>query len=157
RLSASTITAPASSMLSTNLAPVGPAAWAHLPHGAISKCVAGEDRDNKGDMMTRWIAAPLVASSILLTAVACSKLDQKECDKIRGDAFEMLNKAQHCAVDADCRQSEWPGCAKPLSNQTFDELKPMAAAYKKGQCEEPKLDCKAAPEVYCKQGLCVHR
>jgi hypothetical protein len=89
--------------------------------------------------------------------MACGKLDAKECDKLRGDAFDIVNKAQHCNTDTDCRQSAWPGCAKPLSNQTFDEIKPMADAYKKGQCEEPKTECKPPPEVYCKQGLCVHR
>src|SRR5215831_16587997 len=109
-------------------------------------------------MLIRPIAALLVVPVIVVAAMACSgKLDEKECDKLRGDAFDILNKAQKCAVDADCRQSEWPGCPKPLSNQTFDQLKPMAGAYKKGKCEEPKTDCKPAPEVYCKQGLCVHR
>src|SRR5262249_5764559 len=87
-------------------------------------------RDNKDGMLTRPIAAALVAPLVVLASMACNKLDQKECDKIRGDAFEILNKAQHCSVDADCRQSEWPGCPKPLSNKTFDDLKPMAASYK---------------------------
>src|SRR5262245_49725647 len=108
-------------------------------------------------MFLRSVAIALVVPSIALVSIACSKLDQKECDKIRGDAFEILNKAQHCSVDADCRQSEWPGCPKPLSNKTFDQLKPMGDQYKKGQCEEPKVECKPPPEVYCKQGLCVHR
>lgn len=93
-----------------------------------------------------------------IVAPGCeSKMDVKECDKIRGEAFEMLNKAQHCNTDADCRQSDWPGCQKPVSNGTYDKLKPMADTFKKGQCEEPKLTCKPAPESYCKQGLCVHR
>jgi hypothetical protein len=89
---------------------------------------------------------------------ACSnKMEEKDCDKLRGDAFEMLNKGQHCSTDADCRQSEWPGCQKPLSQATFDKIKPMEQAYQKGKCEEPKVDCKPPPEVYCKQGLCTFR
>jgi len=38
-----------------------------------------------------------------------------------------------------------------------EKLKAMSEGYKKGQCEEPKVDCKPPPDVYCKQGLCVHR
>jgi hypothetical protein len=86
-----------------------------------------------------------------------SKMDAKECDKIRGDAFDMVNAAQHCSTDADCKQSEWPGCARAVNTKTVDAIKPMADNFKKGQCEETKLDCKAPPESYCKQGLCVHR
>lgn len=101
-----------------------------------------------------------MTASFLLLALAAgceSKMDPKECDKVRGDAFELVNKAQHCNTDADCRQSEWPGCAKPISNATFDKIKPMSESYKTGKCEEPNVDCKAPPEAYCKQGLCVHR
>jgi len=109
-------------------------------------------------MMRSAVSLSFVFVLACVLAPACSSsLDQKECDKLRGDAFDMLNKAQHCNNDADCRESEWPGCPKPLSMKTFDELKPMAEKYKKGKCEEPKTECKAAPEVYCKQGLCVHR
>ena len=101
----------------------------------------------------------MTASLLLLALVAgCeSKMDPKECDKVRGDAFELVNKAQHCNTDVDCRQSEWPGCAKPISNATFDKIKPLSESYKTGKCEEPKVDCKAPPDSYCKQGLCVHR
>jgi hypothetical protein len=88
----------------------------------------------------------------------CSgKMDPQQCDQLRGDAFDALNKAQHCDTDADCIQSDWPGCAKPLSKTTNDKLKPMKESYQKGKCEEPKLECKEPPPVYCKQGLCVHR
>ncbi|WP_437302405.1 hypothetical protein [Sorangium sp. So ce388] len=101
-----------------------------------------------------------LANGLLLLALLAgceSKLEPKECDKLRGDAFEMVNKAQHCNTDTDCRQSEWPGCAKPVSNATFDQIKPIAESYKTGKCEEPKVDCKSPPQSYCKQGLCVHR
>lgn len=98
----------------------------------------------------------LLASLALLSGCE-SKMDPKECDKLRGEAFELVNKAQHCNTDADCRQSDWPGCAKPLSNANQEKIKPMTDQYKGGKCEEPKVDCKPPPDVYCKQGLCVHR
>ncbi len=62
----------------------------------------------------------LVALMIALLPGCENKLDPKECDKLRGEAFELLNKAHHCNTNADCRQSDWPGCAKPLSNADFD-------------------------------------
>jgi outer membrane murein-binding lipoprotein Lpp len=100
----------------------------------------------------------LAIALLLVLAAGCSnKMEQKECDKLRGDAFELLNKGQQCNTDADCKQSDWPGCAKPESNATADKIGPMAASYKKGQCDEPKIDCREPPPVYCKQGLCVHR
>lgn len=96
---------------------------------------------------------------VLAAAPGCEKkMDPAACDKLRGDAFQLLNKAHHCATDADCRQSEWPGCQKPISKKDFDTIKPMSDEFKNGKCEEPKVDCpKETPESYCKQGLCVHR
>jgi hypothetical protein len=82
-------------------------------------------------------------------------MDPKECGKLREDAFELLNKAQHCNTDAECRQSEWPGCAKPVSLESADKIKAMHDPFTKGKCEEPKSDCRESPPVYCKQGLCV--
>lgn len=100
----------------------------------------------------------LAAALALVSLAGCSnKMEAKECDKHRGDAFELLNKGQQCDADADCKQSEWPGCAKPESRATAEKIKPMAEAYKKGQCDEPKVDCREPPPVYCKQGLCAHR
>ncbi|HVY46599.1 MAG TPA: hypothetical protein VHB21_12010 [Minicystis sp.] len=109
--------------------------------------------------MKRVIAAALSVPMLAALALAgCdNKMEPKECDKLRGDAFDLVNQAQHCDSDKDCRQSEWPGCAKPLSNATFDKIEPMRQKYKTGKCDEPKVDCKPPPEVYCKQGLCVHR
>jgi hypothetical protein len=102
--------------------------------------------------------APLALSLATLALLAgCGKLDPKECDKLRGEAFELLNKAHHCNNDLDCRQSDWPGCVKPVSNTSYDKIKVMADQYAAGQCEEPKVECKPPPDVYCKQGLCVHR
>lgn len=106
------------------------------------------------------LASAAVATFALaaVSMVGCSnKMEAKECDKIRGEAFDMVNKAQKCNTDADCKQSEWPGCARSVSNETFDKIKPMAETFKKGECEETKMECKAPPEAYCKQGLCVHR
>ncbi|EYF07002.1 hypothetical protein [Chondromyces apiculatus] len=102
-------------------------------------------------------ALALALAALALLAGCENKMEPKECDKLRGEAFEILNKAHHCNADADCRQSEWPGCAKPLSNADHDKIKPLADKFQGGKCEEPKVDCKAPPEVYCKQGLCVHR
>jgi hypothetical protein len=101
---------------------------------------------------------PTLGLVLLALLAGCeNKMDPKACDKIRGDAFDLVNKAQHCNTDADCRQSEWPGCAKPVSQASFEKIKPMAESYKTGKCEEPKVECKAPPQSYCKQGLCVHR
>jgi hypothetical protein len=100
---------------------------------------------------------PLSPTLLLVALLAgCGTLDPKECDQIRGEAFELLNKAQHCNNDGDCRQSEWPGCSKPVSNATHDKIKPMSDKFTAGKCEEPKTECKEPPESYCKQGLCVH-
>jgi hypothetical protein len=108
-------------------------------------------------MIRRSLAAVVVLVVVGLALGCESKMEAQACDKLRFDAFEMLNKAQHCNTDADCRQSDWPGCAKPESNATFDKIKPLADSYKKGKCEEPKVDCKEAPPAYCKQGLCAHK
>jgi hypothetical protein len=106
------------------------------------------------------VAAALSAVFVLalpLSSGCSNNMDPKECDRIRGEAFELLNKAQHCDTDADCMQSDWPGCAKPLSKAGKEQIKPMKESYQKGKCEEPKLECKEPPAVFCKQGLCVHR
>jgi hypothetical protein len=84
-------------------------------------------------------------------------MDPKECLTLREQSFDLLNKAQHCNNDTECRQSDWPGCAKPLSMATYDKIKPMKESFLKGKCAEAKTDCREPPEAYCKQGLCVHR
>jgi hypothetical protein len=100
-------------------------------------------------------AVILVALGSLL---GCSnKIEQKECDKFRGDAFDLVNGPQHCNIDTDCAQSKWPGCARAINAKTASSVGPIAEKYKKGECEEPKMTCKEPPEAYCKQGLCVHR
>lgn len=108
--------------------------------------------------LSHMVAALFAVALALPLAGGCSnKMDPKECSKLREDSFELLNKAQHCNTDADCRQSDWPGCSKPLSLSVYDKIKPMHDAFSKGQCEEAKPECREVPQVYCKQGLCVHR
>jgi hypothetical protein len=104
------------------------------------------------------LALGALALGGLVLAGGCSNtMEPKECLKLREDAFELVNKAQHCDTDTDCRQSDWPGCPKPMSSKTFGDVKPMKESFQKGKCEEPKSDCREPPEVYCKVGLCVHR
>lgn len=99
-----------------------------------------------------------VALALALVALGCEKkMPEAECDKLRADSFELINKGQQCNGDADCQQSTWPGCEKPISHATADKIKPMVEKYKTGLCTEPKSTCRPPPEVYCKQGLCVHR
>lgn len=108
--------------------------------------------------LSHTLAALALGAIALPLAGGCSNnMDPKECSKLREDAFELLNKAQHCNTDTDCRQSDWPGCSKPLSNASYDKLKTWKDSFQKGKCEEPKADCREAPASYCKQGLCVHR
>ena len=112
--------------------------------------------------LARWLRFPLAPLALCALAApfwsGCSNdLDPKECLKLREDAFELLNNAQHCNNDTECRQSDWPGCAKPLSQESYGKIKPMKDSFTKGKCQETKADCREPPEVYCKQGLCVHR
>ncbi len=98
----------------------------------------------------------------LLCAPGCEKkLEQKDCDALRGQGFEILNKAQPCANDTDCQQSEWPGCEKPLAKKSQEGIAPLKAKYTEGKCEQyekkPAPECRKPPPVYCKQGLCVHK
>lgn len=109
-------------------------------------------------MIPSRLAALLVTAVAAVSLGGCSsKMDDKECNKLRSESFDLLNKGQQCNNDQDCRQSDWPGCSKPVSNANWDKIKPSWDAYKKGQCDEPKQECKEAPPAYCKQGLCVHR
>jgi hypothetical protein len=100
-------------------------------------------------------AAILVAIGSLLGC--SSKLEQKECDKLRGEGFDLINAAQHCNVDGDCSQSQWPGCARAVNAKKVSSAGAISVKYKTGECEEPKMTCKEPPDAYCKQGLCVHR
>ena len=82
---------------------------------------------------------------------------EKKCNKLRSEAFDLLNKGQQCNNDQDCRQSDWPGCAKPVSIASWDKIKPMADSYKKGQCEEPAGVQGAAPSYASRASACTAR
>lgn len=98
-------------------------------------------------------------AALCLMALGCEKkMEPKECDSLRAKAFEHINIGQQCEKDPDCQQSEWPGCEKPISVVTAGKIKALHDQYTAGKCEEPKAQaCRTPPEVYCKQGLCVHR
>ena len=109
--------------------------------------------------LARWPLTPLALAALVapLWSGCSNSLDENQCSKLREDAFELLNKAQHCNSDTDCRQSDWPGCAKPVSQESHGKIGAMKDTFTKGKCEEKKADCREPPEVFCKQGLCVHR
>src|SRR5215468_9167383 len=103
-------------------------------------------------MTSRWLRSTLAALSACALAAplwgGCSNsLDKNECLKIRAEAFELINKAQHCNNDADCRQSDWPSCPKPVSMETYGKVRPMKETFTKGKCEDTKDQCREAPEV----------
>jgi hypothetical protein len=97
-----------------------------------------------------FVGAPAVLS-------ACSKLSPEECKKLRDQAFELINTANMCSADPECKPSEWPGCAKPVNSQSFDKMHAMMETFKKGKCEEKPAECKQAPPVYCQEGICAFR
>lgn len=105
--------------------------------------------------MTLAITVPL--AGIFLLGGCEKKLEEKDCNLIKAQAFDVLNKAQTCATDKDCLQSAWPGCEKPANQATLDEIKSFQTKFAEGKCEDKKSDCRKPPESYCKQGLCVHR
>ena len=95
---------------------------------------------------------------ILASLSGCeNKLSDEACLKMRGEAFEVINKAHTCNSDADCVASEWPGCERPLSKRHRTEIAGIKTKFDEGKCSEPEKDCRKAPEIYCKQGLCVFR
>ena len=109
-------------------------------------------------MVRQTLALALTLTTVSLSLAACeSKMDPKECDKVRAKAFDIVNSAHMCNTDSDCQQSEWPGCEKPLSKKHAEEIAGLKDQFSKGKCEEKKADCRKPPPVYCKQGLCVHR
>jgi len=95
---------------------------------------------------------------VFVALTACSKMDPKECTKLRDGAFELINSASVCSTDADCKESEWPGCAKAISVASFDKIHVMLERFTKGKCDEqPKGKCQPSPKVYCQEGLCAFR
>ena len=102
----------------------------------------------------------MVLAWALLAALAAGckgGLDETACTDLRGQAFEVINKAHTCNSDADCRGTDWPGCSKPINGKHFAKVAVFKGKFVKGQCTEGKESCRDAPEIYCKQGLCVFR
>jgi hypothetical protein len=98
-----------------------------------------------------------VGFACVLAVSACSKMSPEDCTKLRDQAFELINTANVCTADAECKPSEWPGCAKPVNVQSFDKMHGMMESFKKGKCEEKPPQCKPSPPVYCQEGLCAFR
>lgn len=97
------------------------------------------------------------ATFVFGTAGCSSKMEDKDCTKLKIESFDVINKAQHCNGDADCKSSSWPDCGKPLSTQNAGEIKQKGDAFHAGQCEETKTDCTDTTAIYCKQGLCARK
>ncbi len=96
-----------------------------------------------------------VLCAALLSVPAGCGLDEKACNGLRSQAFDIVNEPHTCNDDLDCLGSEWPGCAKPLSKKNRARVAPLQKQFEDGQCVEKESDCREPPEIYCKQGLCV--
>ena len=79
---------------------------------------------------------PVAFRALGVALFACSKMDPQECTKLRDKSFELINQASVCTQDADCKPSEWPGCAKPVSSDSFGKIHAMMDSFKKGKCDE---------------------
>ncbi len=117
---------------------------------------SGKLRPNRVVQMFFGVAV-LPIAFCLVQAGCSSKMEEKDCTKLKIEAFDLVNKPQHCNTDTDCKGSVWPDCAKPLSEANATEIKKRSDAYYTGQCEEKKLDCKDETPIYCKQGLCTRK
>lgn len=91
---------------------------------------------------------------VWLALGGCS-LDEEQCRTLRSRAFDELNGSHACRDDADCVQSEWPGCTKPLNREAQGRIVRLKAEFDDGGCKEPSASCAAAPEVYCDRQLCI--
>jgi len=98
-----------------------------------------------------------VVVCVVFGSSACSKLSPEECTKLGDQAFELINTANMCSADPECKPTEWPGCAKPVNSQNFDKMHAMMETFKKGKCQEKPPECKPAPPVYCQEGICAFR
>lgn len=93
----------------------------------------------------------------LVVASGCNTADSKECESLRGQAFDIINTAHVCADDADCVPTSWPGCSKPVNSKNKARVVELKEKFDKGKCVEAEAKCRETPEIYCKQGLCVFR
>ena len=107
-------------------------------------------------IVPRWSWLVFAAPALVFVA-ACSKMKPEECMKLRDGAFELINTANMCSNDAECKPSEWPGCIKPVNAANYDKMHGMMEAFKKGKCEEKPSDCKPPPPVFCQEGICGFR
>ncbi len=106
--------------------------------------------------MRRKVVLGLSTWFVSVAVVACDDLSVQECDKLRAEAYEILNEAHTCNDDADCLPSDWPGCAKPLNTKNHERMAPFKEKFDAGSCTEPSdITCPDVPLMYCKQGLCV--
>lgn len=99
----------------------------------------------------------IIAATLPLAILACSKMDPKDCAKLRESSFELINTANNCSTDADCRPTEWPGCGRPVSTQNFEAIHRSMESFRKGKCEEKPVTCKPPPPTYCAEGICAFR
>ena len=98
-----------------------------------------------------------VTAMLPFAIFACSKMDPQDCAKLRESSFELINTANNCSTDADCRPTEWPGCPRPVSGQNFEAIHRMMESARKGKCEEKPTTCKPPPPTYCAEGICAFR
>ncbi len=99
---------------------------------------------------------------VMLSLAGCGK-SEEECNKIRGQAYEIINVQcegclpHTCNDDTDCIGTTWPGCMKPVNKKNLDKIAAFEKGFTDGSCKEDEQTCPDAPDVYCKQGLCVFR
>ncbi|MFO0555206.1 MAG: hypothetical protein U0271_42905 [Polyangiaceae bacterium] len=117
----------------------------------------------KSETFGAWVRRGLAGGAAALAIVSffggCGekKMDPAECEKIRADAFKLMNEGQTCNTDADCKEAAWPQCRRAISKKTFDALADMEKKVEAGKCDDKGYVCKDSPPVYCKQGLCTNR
>ncbi len=109
-----------------------------------------------GSEATRWTIG--LGLLLLAAPMACgTTLSEEKCNEVRGAAYEIINEAHTCNSDADCVETEWPGCTKPASRKNKKRITAFKTKFDDGNCKEPQTECREIPEIYCKQGLCVFR
>lgn len=125
-----------------------------------------------GSKKPRWLLGglgwslslvPVLGLGALASLAGCNDLSEEECNQLRGQAFEIINVQcddclpHTCNDDTDCIGTTWPGCIKPVNKKNLDKITVIEDKSKKGSCKEEEQTCPDAPDVYCKQGLCVFR
>jgi hypothetical protein len=118
----------------------------------------------RGVRRRAWLTGLLLAGLFCSGMTSgCGKLSEEQCLTLRSDAFEIINVqcdgclAHTCNDDTDCIGTIWPGCIKPVNKKNLDKIAAFETKFKEGSCSEDTQTCPDAPDVYCKQGLCVFR